>query len=980
MCRLFLFFKLSIDMNLNMEFENLNSQLQGELVNDNLHRIIYATDASAYRELPLAIIYPKSAEDIEKVVLFANQNNITIITRAAGTSLAGQVVGKGIILDVSKYMTSILELNKEEKWICVQPGVVLDELNSFLKPYNLFFGPETSTANRCCIGGMLGNNSCGSHSLVYGATREHTIDANVILSDGSSTIFKKISKEDVYKKAKGNGIEADIHRKLVDILSDDKLVQEIEDSFPEKELTRRNTAYALDEIKLDDFNLAKFFAGSEGTLGIATEIKLSLVDLPPKEKALVCVHCDSLDESFEANLIALKHSPVAVELMDKNILELSAKNIAQSQNRFFIKGEPAAILMVELAFESRSELDRVATELEVDLLEHDFNGYCSRVYGNDISKVWTLRKAGLGLLSSMPGSAKPVSVIEDTAVLPKRLPAYMKEFGQLMDSYNLSCVYHAHIGTGELHLRPILDLKKENDKKLFHTIANETAKLVKKYRGSLSGEHGDGRLRGEFIPLMFGEKVYGLMRELKIAFDPKGIFNANKIIDTPSMNTSLRYDGNYQELNVKTYFDFSGQKGWLSAVEQCNGSGDCRKSIELGGTMCPSYRATGDEKDTTRARANVLRELLSRPQSSKIFSQPEILEALELCVSCKACKSECPSNVDMTRLKAEFMQHYYDENSVSLKIWMVANLPSFQAVFSIFPALYNFVVENFLTSSLLKKILCFASERNLPSLSKMSLRSLNNKLSKKDGRIYDKGKLYLYADEFTSYMEAEIGIKFIQLMNKLGYEVEIPKHKESGRTALSKGLLKKSKKIANTNVNLLKDIITEDMPLVGIEPSCILSFRDEYPSLVDNSLKESAKELAGNTFLFDEYILGEIKKGNISSDDFKDHKTRIFLHGHCHQKSLASVEASRDILSLPKNYEVEMIPSGCCGMAGAFGYEKNHYRLSLQMGEQVLFPYVRKAEKTTLISAPGTSCRQQILDGTGRNALHPVEILYDALR
>ena len=962
-----------------MEFDNLKNQLQGELVNDNLHRIIYATDASAYRELPLAVIYPKSSEDIEKVVLFADQNKMTIIPRAAGTSLAGQVVGKGLILDVSKYMTSILEISKEERWVRVQPGVVLDELNNYLKPFGLFFGPETSTANRCCIGGMLGNNSCGSHSLVYGATREHTIETDVILSDGSSTVFKKISKEDVYKKAKGNGIEAKIHRKLIDILSDDKLVQEIEDSFPEKDLTRRNTAYALDEIKLEEFNLAKLFAGSEGTLGIATEIKLSLVDLPPKEKALVCVHCDSLEESFEANLIALKHSPVAVELMDKTILELSAKNIEQSQNRFFIKGEPAAILMVELAFASKAELDKVAGELEADLKAHHFNGYCSRVYGKDISRVWTLRKAGLGLLSSIPGSAKPVSVIEDTAVVPWRLPSYMKDFKKMMDQYNLSCVYHAHIGTGELHLRPILDLKEDGDKKLFRTIARETALLVKKHRGSLSGEHGDGRLRGEFIPLMFGDRVYELMREVKVTFDPKGIFNSNKIVDTPPMDSSLRYNGDYNDIKVKTYFDFSDQKGWLSAIEQCNGSGDCRKAMEFGGTMCPSYRVTGDEKDTTRARANVLRELLSRPQSSKIFSQPEILEALELCVSCKACKSECPSNVDMTRLKAEFMQHHYDENSVSLKVWMVANLLSFQAMFSIFPFLYNFVVKNPLTSSLLKKILCFASERNLPSLSKMSLRSLNNKLSKKDGEIYAKGKLYLFADEFTSYMEADIGIKFILLMNNLGYEVEIPKHKESGRTALSKGLLKKAKKIANKNISLLKDIITEDMPLVGIEPSCILSFRDEYPDIVDDTLKASAKELAKNSLLFDEFLSREIKKGNISSDDFKDHKTKIFLHGHCHQKSLASVEASRDILSLPKNYEVEMISSGCCGMAGAFGYEKNHYSLSMKMGEQVLFPYLRKAEEKTLISAPGTSCRQQIVDGTGKQAFHPIEILFDAM-
>ncbi|MCT4602072.1 MAG: 4Fe-4S dicluster domain-containing protein, partial [Marinifilum sp.] len=751
-----------------------------------------------------------------------------------------------------------------------------------------------------------------------------------------------------------------------------------EDCFPEKELTRRNTAYALDEISNDGIDLTKLLAGSEGTLAIASEIKLSLVDLPPKEKALVCVHCSTLEESFEANLVALKHSPVAIELMDKNILELSAKNIEQKENRFFIKGDPEAILMVELAFHTREELDQVALELEADLKKNGFPGHCSRVYGKDIPKVWALRKAGLGLLSNMPGSAKPVSEIEDTAVVPEKLPAYMKDFKQLMEKYDLSCVYHAHIGTGELHLRPILDLKKKKDIELFHTVARETALLVKKYRGSLSGEHGDGRLRGEFIPLMFGDKVYNLMCDVKEVFDPKGILNPNKIVHTPKMNTSLRYDGEYRDIEVETYFDYSSQKGWLSAIEQCNGSGDCRKSIAFGGTMCPSYRATGDEKNTTRARANVLRELLSRPRGDKLFSQPEILEALELCVSCKACKSECPSNVDMTRLKAEFMQHYYDENSVGIRTWLVATLPDIQAYFSKIPFLYNLVVRNKFTSLLLKRLLNFAPQRALPALSKMTLRSYIKSLPEVD-REHKNGRVYLFADEFTNHMEAEIGIKFIELLSKLGYEVVIPDHFESGRTALSKGLLKKAKKIANKNVERLKDIVSESEPLVGIEPSCILSFRDEYPDLTDEHLKESAKILASSSLLFDEFLLNEIKKGNISKEQFSTEHRKIFLHGHCHQKSLASVEASKEILSLPENFEVEMIPSGCCGMAGAFGYEKKHYELSMKMGEQVLFPFVRKAKEQTLISAPGTSCRQQILDGTGKEAKHPVEILCEAL-
>lgn len=962
--------------NFELEFTELNKKLVGDVLCDNLHKILYSTDASAYREIPLAVIYPKNNNDIKLAVDFANINNISIIPRAAGTSLAGQVVGNGIILDVSKYLTKILEVNIKEKWVVVQPGVILDELNIYLKPFELFFGPETSTANRCCIGGMVGNNSCGSHSLVYGSTRDHLLEANVILSDGTSVVFKEL--DDYSDKIKGENLESNLYRKIDSIISNSETAKLIEDNYPEKELRRRNSAYAIDELIGNKLNLCKLFAGSEGTLGIATELKLSLVNLPPKKKALVCIHCNSLEESFGANLVALRHSPVAVELMDKNILELSAKNIEQSHNRFFIKGEPSAILLVELAFDSREEIDKVAASLELDLKRNNYNGFCSRVYGDDISKVWSLRKAGLGLLSSMSGSAKPVSVIEDTAVLPERLPAYMRDFKKMLNKYNLSCVYHAHISTGELHLRPILDLKIKKDIELFRIIAKETALLVKKHRGSLSGEHGDGRLRGEFIPLMFGEEVYAIMKDLKYTFDPKGIFNPNKIVETPPMDSSLRYEGDYKDLDVDTYFDFSKQKGWLSAIEQCNGSGDCRKSIMFGGTMCPSFRATGDEKNTTRARANVLREMLSRPKCIKKFSQPEILEALELCVSCKACKSECPSNVDMTRLKAEFMQHYYDENHVSLGVWMVANLPSFQAFFSNFTFLYNFVVRNNLSSSILKKILRFAPKRILPSLSKITMRSWASK------NIVDvenhKGQLYLFADEFTNYMEADIGIKFIELLRKLGYKVIIPKHVESGRTALSKGLLKKAKKIANKNVSLLKNVVNDKMPLVGIEPSCILSFRDEYPDLVDSDLKNDASILSRNTFLFDEFIVKEIENGNISSSDFKKDAIKIFLHGHCHQKSLASVEASQIMLSLPVNYEVEMIPSGCCGMAGAFGYEKEHYELSLKMGEQVLFPTVRGLNKKNIVAAPGTSCRQQIKDGTGRKALHPIEILFAALK
>lgn len=966
-----------------MKTELINKlSISGEVNTDSLHRIIYATDASAYREMPVAVAYPRDTDDIQEIVCFAAANQLNLIPRAGGTSLAGQVVGDGLVVDISRHMNQILEINPEEHWVRVQPGVVLDELNLFCKPYGLFFGPETSTSNRCCMGGMVGNNSCGSHSLVYGSTRDHLLEAEVVLSDGSVVVLKGLSDEEVAGKLSGNTLESTIYRQLISLLSDKDNQREIQENFPDATLRRRNSGYAIDELlhshyfdkdNPEQFNLCKLLAGSEGTLAFITELKLNLVSLPPKEKAVVCVHCSTLEESFEANLVALKHTPVAIELMDHTILELSKQNIAQNKNRFFIQGDPAAILIVELAQSSREEVDQLATEIEDDLKVHRFGYHYSRVYGKDISRVWSLRKAGLGLLSGMPGNAKPVSVIEDTAVAPWRMPAYMADFKKMLDTYGLSCVYHAHISTGELHLRPILNLKEEKDKQLFRTVATETAKLVKKHKGSLSGEHGDGRLRGEFIPLLLGEKVYGFLKEIKNVWDAPHVFNMAKIVDTPPMDQNLRYEK--KELNVPTYFDYSDQQGWLCAIEQCNGAGDCRKSDLFGGTMCPTFRATREEKNSTRARANTLRELLTHPGKGNVFNQPDILEALDTCVSCKACKSECPSNVDMARFKAEYLQHHYEVVQAPLRSRLIANLTKIQQLGMLAPWLYNAVASNTFTSFILKSILKFAPQRSIPLLYKTTLKAWIDK----QPVVRSERRVYLFADEFTNYLDVETGICFIRLLWKLGYEVIIPLHRESGRTEISKGLLKKARQVAQQNVDLLKDLISEDTPLVGIEPSCILSFRDEYPDLVGENRKPDVIRLSKHCLLYDEFIVREIEKGHITTDQFTAVPLAIKLHGHCHQKSLASIEPSRKMLSLPKNYQVDVIPSGCCGMAGAFGYEKEHYELSMRIGESVLFPAIRKAGDPVCISAPGTSCRQQILDGTGRKALHPVEVLYKAL-
>lgn len=967
-----------------MQLIELQNKIQGELFTDTLHRIIYSTDASGYREEPLGVVYPKDSEDIRIIVSFAIQNHLNLIPRAGGTSLAGQVVGKGLVVDISKHMNRILEIRPEESWIRIQPGVILDELNLFCKPYGLFFGPETSTSNRCCLGGMVGNNSCGSHSLVYGSTRDHLLEAKVVLSDGSEVTLKGLNRTEIEEKQKDCSLEGKIYKQLIDLLSNQENQKEIIDNYPDISLRRRNSGYAIDELLRcnyfdqtcdEPFNLCKLLAGSEGTLAFVTELKLHLVPLPPVEKAVICVHCSTLEESFEANLVALKHHPVAIELMDNNILELSKQNISQNKNRFFIQGDPAAILIIELAEDSTEAVDRKADEIEADLRKHHYGYHYPRIYGKDISRVWNLRKAGLGLLSGMPGSAKPVSVIEDTAVAPYRLPAYIADLKKVLEHYNLSCVYHAHISTGELHLRPVLNLKEKKDRELFRMIATETAKLVKKHKGSLSGEHGDGRLRGEFIPLLLGDQVYGLLKDVKNIWDPSHIFNMGKIVDTPPMDVGLRYEK--KELNVPTYFNYSHQKGWLCAIEQCNGAGDCRKSDLFGGTMCPTYRATRNEKNTTRARANVLRELLTHPKTEHVFKQPEILEVLDTCVSCKACKSECPSNIDMARFKAEYLQHHYDVSHVPLRSFLIANLIKIQKMGMVIPWLYNGIVSVRLTSSLLKGMLRFAPERSIPKLYKMTLR--NWLLRHSDANVPTKGTVYLFADEFTNYMDVEIGIRFIELLRKLGYSVLIPEHVESGRTEISKGMLKKAKVIAEKNVTLLQGLITEDTPLIGIEPSCILSFRDEYPDLVSEHMKVSAAKLAVNSLLYDEFIVREIKKGNITRSQFTEASLKIMLHGHCHQKSLASIEPSKEMLSLPVNYVVEVIPSGCCGMAGAFGYEKEHYQLSMQIGEQVLFPAIRQTGDEVCISAPGTSCRQQIADGTGRKALHPIEVLYNAL-
>ena len=945
----------------------VNSEMQ--ILTDSLHRIAYATDASAYRELPMGVAYPKNEQDIIELIHEAKRLHTHLIPRAGGTSIAGQVVGDGIVVDISRHFNHILKFNSEERWVWVEPGVVRDELNIFLKPYGLFFSPETSTSNRCCIGGMVGNNSCGTHSLVYGSTRHHVLEIRGLLSDG--TPFSTAAPAN-------SPIMDGICSQLASWAADPHIRQLITDNFPDPSLRRRSCGYAIDECiaplvanssGLPD--LCALITGSEGTLCFITAIKLSLDPLPPKQQMVLCAHCDSLPKSYLANLVALRHSPVAVELMDGKILELCRNNRTQDRNRFFIEGEPAALLIAEF---NGDEMDDHANALEQELLDQHLAYHCSRVYGNDISRVWALRKAGLGVLTGEKGDAKPIGVIEDTAVAPERLPKYLKEFEQMMNRLGLSCVYYGHISTGELHLRPILNIKHPHDRHLFRQVAEQTALLVKKHHGSLSGEHGDGRLRGEFIPIMYGEEVYQLMRQVKQCWDPDGVFNIGKIVDAPPMDYNLRYDVG----QTYRYHD----SDLICSIEQCNGAGDCRKSNTIGGTMCPTFKLTRDELMSTRARANVLREVLTRGLPNKdIKDKAALEEMLYSCLACKGCREECPSNVDMTRIRSQVLQMLYDRHGTPFRSWMVARMAMVERLGHLVRPLYNYFATNVRTSALIKRIVSFAPERSIPTLSKQSMRRQVARLKGKTK--HQQKRVYLFADEFTDLQEAELGYTFAQLLTSLGYEVIIPKTVESGRAAISKGCLHLAARFAKKNVRLLRDKITDDTPLVGIEPSCILSFRDEYPTLVPAAMRPDAERLGKNCLLYDEFIMREVVRGNITSEQFRSDAVEIWLHGHCHQKSLVGIEKTAAMLRLLKGCQLHIIPSSCCGMAGSFGYEKEHYQTSLAIGEMILFPTLRKATKQhaadstvpMLVAAPGTSCRQQILDGTGIHAVHPIEIM-----
>lgn len=962
--------------------ERLKAQLSGSLHTDELHQMLYATDASVYRKIPLAVAYPKDQADLQRLLEFAQTHKTGLIPRTAGTSLAGQVVGSGIVVDVSKHFTQILHLDKEARTVTVQPGVIRDELNAYLEPFGLFFGPNTSTSNRCMIGGMVGNNSSGTTSIQYGVTRDKVMALEVLLSDGSLVQLEDLDKEAWSVKCQQTDLEGEIYALLDQHLSQAAVQQAIQNEFPKASIHRRNTGYAIDALMGNTvfgegqgpINLSKLLCGSEGTLAFTTSITLALDPLPPEQVAMIVPQYKSISACLQDVKPAMEHELYSCEMLDRVILDCTAQNKTYAPMRFFIDQEPEALLLLEVRAQTKQDLEVKVADLKQQL-DQSGKAYAAPVlYGTQIDQAMTLRKAGLGLLGNMVGDRKAVACIEDTAVALDDLAPYIAEFEELMKGFGQEVVYYAHAGAGELHLRPILNLKDAKDLKDFRAITTAVARLVKKYQGSLSGEHGDGIVRAEFLESQIGTANFELLKQIKGVFDPNNIFNPGKITDAWPMDENLRYSEHGAVEEVQTFLNFEASGGLLHLAENCNGSGDCRKSEQAGGVMCPSYHASQDEKDTTRGRANVLRELLTREQSLEAFSSEALSEAMDLCLGCKGCSSECPSNVNIALVKSEF--EYQSRKQLGEKksdrLFGLSSQINQKALR--FRSLVNAVIDS-PVAGMLKSWGGIHPSRSLPKYSKYNLsKKVYTPLIQNGSDI---SKVFLYVDEFTRAFDASLALDAVTLLTSLGYEVELVDGLDSARAMISKGYLEQAREKAYEHLEYLKDRLIEGTVLLGIEPSAILGLRDEFPLLLSKGTWDP--NLSKRSLLIEEFIEQQAAAGYISPDRFTQESARLKIHVHCHQKALGSAASTFQMLNLPLNYKPTIIAAGCCGMAGSFGFEKDHYDLSMKIGELRLFPVVRKASEETIVVANGTSCRHQILDGTGRKALHPITVLKQAL-
>jgi len=973
----------------------LASSVKGEVRFDQFSRVLYSTDASIYQVMPIGVVLPRDAEDIAITLRVCAEAGVPVLPRGAGTSLAGQTVGRAVVIDCSKYMDQILEMDIGRGQARVQPGVVQDALNGALAPQRFRLGPDTATSNRATLGGMIGNNSCGARSIVYGKMVDHVLALRVLLFDGTEIVLGPLEDDALAAKRREPSREGLLYRAVLDTVEANR--DEIDRRYPK--ILRRVAGYNLPEMMLRPFNLARLIVGSEGTLGVVTEATVRVVPRPQHAAAAV-VHFHDLLQSLEATQVILPHGPSAVELIDKMVLDMTKAQPDYARRMTFVEGDPAAILIVEFAGDTSDEVLGRLSAMERSLAEAGM-GYAV-VRAVDLpsqDNIWRVRKAGQGLLQGIKGDSKPISFVEDTAVPPEHLAQYIGRFREILDRHGAQAAFYAHASVGCIHVRPLIDLKDAQQVETMRAISEAVGELVIEFGGAMSAEHGDGLVRGWFLERFFGPTIYQAFRTIKGAFDPQGLMNPGKIVDAPAMTENLRYGPTYQPMPVKTHFDWSRDGGMAAAIELCSGIGACRKTID--GTMCPSYMVTREEEHSTRGRANLLRAVLSGLLPASELTGRRLFDALDLCLECKGCKAECPANVDMAKLKYEFLARYYEANGYPLRARLFGNIHRLNRLGTRLAPVSTWVAQSAPARWALERLAGIDRRRPLPPFArptfdawwKHHVRSLNGRRhapNAEAGRAEDRSdanvqpRVVLFADTFIRYNYPEIGRAAVQLLEGLGYEVLVPPVTCCGRPMISKGLLRTAKQHAERNLARLLPFAQAGIPIVGCEPSCVLTFRDEVPDLLPG---EDARLLAEHALLIDEFLYRHIQDHGWSAPQAgagaqeasgASAGRRVLLHGHCHQKAIVDMRFATGVLKAA-GFDVELVDSGCCGMAGSFGFEREHYDISMAIGERRLLPAVRRLPPEAEVVAMGVSCRQQIAHGTGRQARHLVEILADAI-
>jgi FAD/FMN-containing dehydrogenase/Fe-S oxidoreductase len=952
----------------------LGKAIRGDVRFDAGSRLLYSTDASMYQMEPVGVVIPRDADDVRAAIETAAKHKVAILPRGGGTSLTGQTVNHALVLDFSRYMDQVLEVNAEELWVRVQPGLVQDNLNHHVRSLGLGFGPDTSTSSRATLGGMLGNNSGGSHSIAYGLTVEHVIELTTILADGSRAVFGEVTADEFAAKCRAPGLEGQIYREVARIR--DAYADDIRTKYPPH--WRRVMGYNLNELvpaigrrhaTNGTLNMARLIVGSEGTFVSVVEAKMRLIRRP-KKTAVEVIHYREIQEALESSSSLLETGPYAVELTDKMILDLARNNIEQSQRMGFVHGDPGAIMIVEYAGETDAEVRAKIEALDARRQRERF-GYEAHVAYDTAEQqsIWKLRKAGLGLLLGMKGDKKPIAFVEDTAVAPQHLAEFVSRFREIFAKHDTEGAYYGHCSVGCLHIRPVIDLKTPRGLEQVKAIADEITDLVVRFNGTISSEHGDGRARSPYLERMYGPRIMQAFRELKRAFDPDNRMNPGNIVAPAGVTEHLRYGTQYTTWEPKTLLDFSEQGGFAASIEMCNGVGACRKTLE--GTMCPSYMATKDEEHSTRGRANALRAVLSGRLPAKEFTGRRLYEVMDLCLECKGCKAECPSNVDMAKLKYEFLHHYYSANGLPLRNRLFGRIARMNRLGSRLPGLFNWLSSLAPSRWALEKLAGIDRRRPLPALAAQTFTDWF--AGHTPPSAAPRGEVVLFHDTFTTYNVPEIARAAVGVLEAAGYRVVLVDRKCCGRPLISKGMLGEAREHARWNVERLAPYARRGVPIVGLEPSCLLTLRDETVDLVRT---DDARAVAKQSFLFEEFLMRERGRGLELA--FGAQGKKALLHGHCHQKALVGTAPTVAALRWA-GFDVQEVDSGCCGMAGSFGFEREHYDISISLGNRRLAPAVKAAPAETEIVAPGISCRQQIQHLAGRRAKHPAEVLLESL-